>query len=183
MKHLSLAHNRLNDDDIMLISQALKRNKKLRRIDLRSNNFTSIGVKALLTCVFDGSSLNAISESNHTLGRMDIFSGYLLEDCIGCIERMLSLDRKAKIVLALQDKDSLHQYLANVPVELIPEVLAWPRGRVVDEHYLQRKFINIVYSTMRWWNMPMLYSYYQCVMTDAKRTIDHYCLQKTNNVL
>jgi hypothetical protein len=172
IKHLSLAHNLLNDDDIMLISQALKRNKKLRRIDLRSNNITSVGVKALLTCVFDGSSLNAISESNHTLGRMDMFSGYLLEDCIGCIERMLSLDRKEKIVLSLQDKDSLLQYLANVPVELIPEILAFPHGRVVDEHYKQRKLINIVYLTMRWWNMPMLYSYYQCVMTDANRKID-----------
>ena len=36
---------------------------------------------------------------------------------------MLKLDRTDKILFALQDKDSLMKYLANVPVELIPEVL------------------------------------------------------------
>jgi len=35
-----LTTTRLNDDDAVLISQALKRNTNLRRIDLRSNNFT-----------------------------------------------------------------------------------------------------------------------------------------------
>jgi hypothetical protein len=29
--------------------------------------------------------------------------------------------------------------------------------------------LNIVYSTMRWWNMPLLYSYHNCVKADAKR--------------
>jgi hypothetical protein len=67
-----------------------------------------------------------------------------------------------KIMRALQDKDSLLKYLANVPVELIPEVLAFPYERVVDEH--QHKHLNIVYSTMRCWNMPMLYMYHHdCV--------------------
>ena len=51
--------------------------------------------------------------------------------------------------------------VANVPVELIPQVLAFPRERV--EH------LNIVYSTMRWWNMPLLYSYHCCVKSDTKR--------------
>jgi hypothetical protein len=100
---------------------------------------------------------------------MDMFSGYLLEDCIGCIERMLCINLTEKILLALQDKESLLKYLANVPVELIPEVLAFalrPADGWVDEHYLQRKHINLLYSTMRWWNMPMLYSYYN-------RKIDH----------
>ena len=44
----------------------------MRDLDLEWNNFTSIGVKALLNCVFDSSSLNAISESNHTLTRIPI---------------------------------------------------------------------------------------------------------------
>jgi hypothetical protein len=167
IEELILGNNRFNDNDAILISQALKRNLNLRHLYLKGNNFTSICVKALLTCVFDGSSLNAISESNHTLGQMDIFSGYQMEDCIGCIERLLALDRTEKIVLALQDKVSLLKYLANVPVDLIPEVLAFPRGQIVDEH--KHKHLNIVYSTMRWWNMPLLYSYYNCVQSDTKR--------------
>jgi hypothetical protein len=160
IKELSLTCNRLNDDDAILISQALKRNTNLRELRLFSNNFTSIGVKALLVCLFDSSSLNAISESNHTLTEMNIFIGQMTgvmscsHNLEGCIDRLLDLDRTQKIVLVLQDKNSLLQYLTNVPVGVIPEVLAFPHGRVVDEH--QHKHLNIVYSIMRWWDKPML---------------------------
>jgi hypothetical protein len=88
IERLSLGCNRLNDDDAILILQALKRNTNLCEIYLHTNNLTSIGVKALLSCVFDGSNLNAISESNHTVTEMDLFddnkshcSG-LLQGCI-----------------------------------------------------------------------------------------------------
>jgi Ran GTPase-activating protein (RanGAP) involved in mRNA processing and transport len=74
IRRIDLDSNRLNDDDAILISQALKRNTNLFTINLHLNNITSIGVKALLTCVFDGSSLNAISESNHILLSMNIFN-------------------------------------------------------------------------------------------------------------
>ena len=84
-----------------------------------------------------------------------------------CIDNLLLMDRTEILVYALQDKDSLLKYLANVPVELIPEVLAFPHGRIVNEH--KHKHLNIVYCTMRWWNMPLLYSYHNCVKTDTKR--------------
>jgi hypothetical protein len=170
---LFLGRNRLNDDDAFLILQAMKRNTNLKGINLHSNNFTSIGVKALLNCVFDSSSLNAISESNHYLERLNIFRFETIESNKNsqqsCIDRLLELDQFQKIVLAVQDKDSLLKYLANVPVKLIPEVLAYPHGRIVDEH--KHKHLNIVYSTMRWWNMPLLYSYHNdgCVKSDTKR--------------
>jgi hypothetical protein len=170
IEHLSLACNLLNDDDATIISQALKRNTNLKTIYLQSNNFTCIGVKALLKCVFDSSCLNAISESNHTLTRMHMFlrgNNETSDNLDDCIERLLELDRTQKILLALQDKDSLLKYLANIPVELIPEVLAFPLQQVDDRR--QHKYLNGVYSTMRWWNMPMLYSYRCCVKSDAKR--------------
>jgi hypothetical protein len=167
---IDLAHNRLNDDDAILISQALKRNAELKAIRLHTNNFTSIGVKALLTCVFDGSSLNAISESNHTLTRIDMFHNHN-DKLAFCTEILIQLDCPHKIMLALQDKDSLLQYLANVPVGLIPEVIAFSLRRVDDQ--CQHKHLNITYSTMRWWNMPMLYSYYNCVNSDSKRKRDN----------
>jgi len=159
---IDLDNNQLNDDDDLLISQALRRNTNLSQIWLRSNNFTSIGAKALLNCVFeDASSLNAISESNHTLGEINFFyfSSF--------IDGMLKLDRTQKLMLALQDKDSLLLYLANVPVKLMPEVMAFPHRQVAD--HCPQKCLNIVYSTMRWWNMPMLYSYHCCVKSNAKR--------------
>jgi hypothetical protein len=171
---IDLDHNRLNDDDAILISQALWRNTNLKIISLHSNNFTSIGVKSLLNCVFESSSLNAISASNHTLTGMIIFlgqingvassSGHNLE---GCINRLLLLDQKEKIMLALEDKDFQLQYLANIPVKLMPEVLAFPLRQVGD----QCQCLNILYSTMRWWNMPVLYSYHcsNDKMSDRKR--------------
>jgi Ran GTPase-activating protein (RanGAP) involved in mRNA processing and transport len=165
IRHIDLAYNWLNDDDVILISRALKRNTNLHSIDMHSNNITSTGVKALLTCAFDSSSLNAISESNHTLKEMNMFIGRNIS-LEGCINTLLGLDRKQKIILALQDKDSLLQYLTNVPVELIPEVLRFPQ-RVYN--HCQHKHLRIVYSTMRWWNMPLLYSYHSCLNSDTKR--------------
>jgi hypothetical protein len=172
IQRIGLDHNRLNDVDATLISQALKRNTNLMTIILHSNNLSCIGVKALLTYVFDSSNLNAISESNHTLERMFFFedNNSFFHKLKGCIEGLLELDQFQKIVLALQDKDSLLKYLANVSVELIPEVLAFPCRRIVNEHV--HKYLNIVYSTMRWWNMPLLYSHYNCVQSDTMRKRD-----------
>jgi Ran GTPase-activating protein (RanGAP) involved in mRNA processing and transport len=163
---IDLGHNRLNDDDAILISQALKRNTNLKTISLHSNNFTSIGVKALFNCLFDSSSLNAISESNHTLTGMFMFYSH---NCYN--GGLLELDRAQKILLALQDTDSLLKYLANVPVKLMPEVLAFPNQHVDDDLVGQDEHLNIVYSTMRWWNMPLLYSNH-CVKSDTKRKRD-----------
>jgi hypothetical protein len=175
---IDIDHNRLNDDDAILISQALKRNTNLAVLYIQSNNFTSIGVKALLTCIFDSSSLNAIAESNHTLASIIMFysqeSGIYSSDTFkrldGCIDRLLDLDWTQKIMLALQDKESLLKYLANIPVELIPKVLAFPFQQDIDQR--QHRHLNILYFTMRWWNMPMLYSYHNYVKSDTKRKRD-----------
>jgi hypothetical protein len=170
IEELSLQFNCLDDDDAILISQALKRNTNLHGIYFLVNNLTSIGVKALLTCVFDSSSLNAISESNHKLENMSIYTECFY-NLAGYIDKMLELDRTEKILLAMQDKDNLLQYLSNISVEIIPDVLAFFRGQVVNEH--QHKHLNIVYCTMRWWNMPLLYSYRNCVKFDTKRKRDN----------
>jgi hypothetical protein len=170
IKHLLLGHNRLNDDDAILISQALKKNRNLKTIHIYSNNLSSIGVNALLNSVFDSSSLNALSESNHMLSEMDFFNDNNRPFSKGanCISRLLQLDRTQKILFVLQDKDSLLQYLANVPVGLMPQVMAFPVRH--DDNQLQHKYLNVLYFTMRWWNMPMLYSYdCCCVKSDTKR--------------
>ena len=171
---IDLDCNRLNDDDAILISQALKRNTNLSHLDLERNSFTSMGVKALLTCVFDGSDLNAISESNHTLERLVLFSHQTNisslvtnRSLVDSIDRLIDFDRTQKIMLALNGKDSLLKYLTNVPLKLMPEVLRFPQ-RIVNQP--QHKHFNMAYSIMRWWNMPMLYSYHHCVNSDTKST-------------
>jgi hypothetical protein len=128
-------------------------------------------VKALLTCVFDSSSLNAIAESNHALAIYFFNNVYKppIEQIDCCINRMFQLNRTKKIMVVLHDKDSLLQYLANVPVKFMPEVLAFPlQSPGCYQH--QHKYLNVLYFTMRWWNMPMLYSYHRCcVKSDTKR--------------
>jgi hypothetical protein len=174
---IDIDQNCLNDDDAILILQALKRNTNLETLFIQVTNFTTSGVKALLTCFFDSSCLNSLSESNHTLIRLWLFSEESNFNLAGCIDRLLVLDRTEKIVLALQDKDSLLKYLANIPLELIPEVFAFPHEWVVNEPnphrpLSSRKHLNVVYSTMQWWNMPLLYSYHNCAMSHAKRKKD-----------
>jgi hypothetical protein len=144
IEYLSLENNHLNDDDAIILSPALKTNMNLSHLHLWTNEFSSIGVKALLTCVFDSSSLNAISESNHSLEELSLFLPAQDDWLQNCMDRLLELDRIQKILLALQDKDSLLQYLANVPVELIPEVLAFPRREYNQQHC---RYLNIMYST------------------------------------
>jgi hypothetical protein len=104
-----------------------------------------------------------------TLKRMNMFQNlpHRNKFLAGSIDRLLGFDRTQKILLALEDKDSLLQYLANIPSELIPEVLAFSCQQV--DNQCQRRCLNILYSTMRWWNMPMLYSYCNYVKSDAKR--------------
>jgi hypothetical protein len=78
---------------------------------------------------------------------------YNLQDCI---DRLLRMDRKEKILLALNDKESFLKYLANIPVELMSAVLAFSQLDGIECDCIN---LNVVYSTMRWWNMPMLYSF------------------------
>ena len=161
-----MCNNDFNDDDALLISQALKKNTNLSTLALRQNKFTSVGVKALLTSLFDGASLNAISESNHTCD-LRVF------DFADPIQELLSslnneLDRTSKILIALHDKESLLGYLANVPVELMPDVLAF-----IQRERDQSLSISMMYVAMRWWNMPSLYSHHCCVSPFTKRCISN----------
>jgi hypothetical protein len=45
-----------------------------------------------------------------------------------------------------------------------------------DDNQRQHKLLNIVFSTMRWWNMPMLYSY-NYVKSDTKRKRDDLTIE------
>jgi hypothetical protein len=162
VKYLDLEGNDLNDNDDFLLSQALKKNTNLSALDLCQNNFTSVGVKTLIASLFDGTSLNAISDSNHTC-KLYFF------DYDNPIQELLSLlnnelDRTGKILIALHDKESFLEYLADVPVEFMLDVLAF-----IQRERDQSLSISMMYVAMRWWNMPLLYSYHWCVSSNEKR--------------
>ena len=50
----------------MLIARALKHNSNLSDLYLGGNNITEIGFTALRNAVYDPTSLNTVSDSNHT---------------------------------------------------------------------------------------------------------------------
>ncbi|EJK55835.1 hypothetical protein THAOC_24383, partial [Thalassiosira oceanica] len=66
LEKLYLYKNSLNDDDAVLIAQSLGRNTNLRRLNVRRNNIQERGMRALYEAVNDTSTLNALSDSNHS---------------------------------------------------------------------------------------------------------------------
>jgi hypothetical protein len=171
IKCLVLDNNRFNDDDAILISRALKRNTNLSRLSLVGNNFISFGVKALVASFFDGTSLNAISESNHTC-KLHIFDSFPpshqrpIQQLISSIND--TLDRTSKILIALHDKESLLEYLADLSVELMPDVLSF-----VQRERDQIQSMSMMYAAMRLCNMPSIYSFRHCVSSNTKKKRDN----------
>jgi hypothetical protein len=180
---LALGYNNLNDEDALAISRALKRNTTLTRLELEQNNFTSVGVKALFSSVFDNSSLNNISKCNHKC-RMRVVNGQAkIQNNFTTIND--DFDRTDKILLALLDKESLLEYLSDVPMEFMPEVFEflqrntqsnpsrYPSRRLtqfnVEMEMAPAHTLNMLYSCMRWWNMPSLYSFHRNVVSGIKR--------------
>jgi hypothetical protein len=180
-QHLYLGNNNLNDEDALVISRALKRNTNLRLLYLEKSNFTSLGAKTLFTSVFDNSSLNNIWQSNHTCNMYVANFGSNIQQHFSPINSCL--DQTDKILLALLDKESLLEYLLDVPVEFMPEVLVFLqrndrisnpsrlRSTMFYDYMEPSHTLNMLYSCMRWWNMPSLYSFHRNVASGSKRLI------------
>jgi hypothetical protein len=100
MFYLDLWCNRFNDDDAVLLSQAIKTNTHLNYLYLFSNNFTSVSVKSLFSYVFDNTSLNAISESNHVCAIEVIYDRIFGEH----LSSMYTFGRTDKLLIAVHDK-------------------------------------------------------------------------------
>ncbi|EJK48122.1 hypothetical protein THAOC_33110, partial [Thalassiosira oceanica] len=63
---LYLDSNKLNDDDAVLIAQSLGGNTHLRRLNVENNDIQARGMRALYEAVNNTSTLNTLSDSNHT---------------------------------------------------------------------------------------------------------------------
>ncbi|EJK76190.1 hypothetical protein THAOC_02063 [Thalassiosira oceanica] len=66
LESLDLESNNLNDDDAVQIAESLGRNSNLKELYLDGNNIHQRGRSALLRAIWDTSSMNALSDSNHT---------------------------------------------------------------------------------------------------------------------
>ncbi|EJK43699.1 hypothetical protein THAOC_37829, partial [Thalassiosira oceanica] len=83
LEELYLCGNRLNDDDAVLIAQSLGRNTHLGLLNVRRNNIQERGMRALYEAVNDTSTLNALSDSNHSC-LLEGLSGDFDLDAINC---------------------------------------------------------------------------------------------------
>ena len=152
---LELDKNKLNDADAIQLSRALRKNRNLKALFVRGNDFTVSGVKSFFTAIFDSSSMNAIYASNHSCD-LSLFSAEdPLSTHIGSLNagsEDSNRTRKANMAL-LHSTDSLLCYIADTKLELMPFVIS-----LVQRKADGMKRIDMVHCIMRYWEMPSLYS-------------------------
>ncbi|EJK52534.1 hypothetical protein THAOC_28176, partial [Thalassiosira oceanica] len=66
LRWLYLHSNKMNDDDAVLIAQSLGGNTHLTNLEVEDNDIQERGMRALYEAVNDTSTLNALSDSNHS---------------------------------------------------------------------------------------------------------------------
>ena len=120
------------------------------------NLLSDVGVKCLFGAVFDPLNMNTISESNHQCLLNLLTFGDCYREWIAIINEVNSYhpdtNRTNKKLGALHAKESTLNYLEDVPVELMPEVLCFIQAEK-DKHKLR----NTMYTIIRWWDMPSLF--------------------------
>ena len=73
LEHLYLGHNKIDDEGVEILVNALQNNTALKTLDLRGNNeISNLGGIMLLKLVNDISSIEATMRSNHTLEDLNL---------------------------------------------------------------------------------------------------------------
>ena len=144
---LDLPRNRLTEDDIKQISNALKSNDTLQVLGLEGNSITHDGYCSLFSAVFDNTNLNSVAGSNNTckinidpVGEHSLNSDesrlihHVLEFHNRCIQAKISRESvvKEKLSFELSRRDVLGITLDRLvpemndddPLALMPHVLS-----------------------------------------------------------
>ena len=182
LKHLFLSDNKLDDSDAILIARALKHNTNLERLHLDKNNFTDIGKEALCKAVYDPTSLNAVSDCNHSCAISDFSKDLVLSntgrDVRGKKIYLLLSERNGRLI----DETETVTRASNVQhlnsefdgeneendssLKLVPRVLEcihryYPKNRsdgtLNEIHLFIVEPLSIIYEILRGWKMPELY--------------------------
>ena len=182
---LSLIDNEFDDDDISLLSDALRQNTTLKdlRIDLNSItdegcNFladalganttlneldlggniliSSEGCNTMERAVFDQSSLHAVACSNH------VCQISTTDNWLNDLTPKINCDNKIFNVLCSRHRECSNTYhldqemVDEESLKLVPRVLEIPARRMERCLYL-RLCLSIMYELLRSWKMPSLY--------------------------
>ena len=144
IRNIFLKHNRISDNDTVLLASALKTNTNLKQLDLRENDITEEGNKNTFRALYDPTSMDSIVESNHTcITYSRDITNQSIWDQLTPFEREvmkilndgnLSTQQKIrrKVVLALCGVDGELfdlSHLNDLPLKLMPRVL-----ELIQEH-------------------------------------------------
>ena len=156
---LSLKDNLLNDADAAILAKSLTSNTNLRILKIASNNISEVGMKSFHSAVEDLSSLNAMSDSNHTCLVVD--GDEELSQLNTWNDPKLNKVIKSMGVLVLETNMRL---FSNIPIELIPKLLYLLQGR----GFYKNPSLSRTFRFIRQWCMPLLYT--SCVGLEPRRS-------------
>ena len=162
---LRLGYNNLNNHDAIAVARALVTNKALMLLNLTGNNITQDGENALLETVFDTSSLNAASDSNHTC--LVICGSDWMRQFNHSSNTLSHRRQKLYHILSKRNRESsnVEQLGEDLSRELIPTLLESIQeysNFMVDDNVDGERSdsvppLSIMYEVLRGWNMPSLY--------------------------
>ena len=169
LETLLLSSNSLNDVDAVLIAESLGHYSHLRKLDLGYNNILERGLNALIRAVNDTSSLNALSDSNHSCHLGGLHGSVINEN------QCENLNRIFKIHLLMAERYRSGE--GNVPhlnrevvgansVLLAPFIIESVHRRhvAIEEGGLARylrdtSLLGLLYELVKDWKMSELFSF------------------------
>ena len=176
LKKLFLANNHLNDADAILIARALKKNTNLQRLRLGRNDLTEEGENALSNAICDSTSLNSVSDCNHSCR---IITGIGLGDIPNNNNNMGSKVNRARKIYHLlsrrnREGSNVHHLNQEFDDEDDASLMLVPKLLESVHHYSRNRYgdpdswvdpLSIMYEILRSWEMPALYE--NCGMPKA----------------
>jgi hypothetical protein len=163
LKELDLSENgNLNDNDAVLLANALRSNKSLRRLHLDGTKMTPVGGESFRLVLNDNSTLNSVFDSNHSchlyLDWDESWNTNRVYESINDSYTVREQNRARKIYKLLSSR---HQYTSNVQyfgdidVNVLPHMVEAVQKYASFQStsgYNSVKAMSIVYELMRKWD-------------------------------
>ena len=162
LKSLYLARNNLNDEDAVLIAKALKHNDNLRTLRLQLNDLTNVGIDAIRKACYDPTSLNSVSDSNHTCSVQLPGIDNILVYNNGCDDKLVNRRLKLYHLLSARNREGSNVYHLNLELDneddslvLVPRVLEYIHSCSQSSDIVHP--LSIMYEILGSWKMPALF--------------------------
>jgi len=161
LMNLFLANNNLNDEDAILIAKALKYNTNIRTLRLQRNGITNVGIDAMKKAFYDPTSLNSVSDSNHTCSlQLPGVDNILISN--GCDDKLVNRRLKLYHLLSARNREGSNVYHLNLELDkeddslvLVPKVLECIHRYSHSSELVQP--LSIMYEILGSWKMPALF--------------------------